>query len=411
VEQIVERPAALDVHKAQVTACVRVPDGRGGRLEEVQTFQTTVTGLLVLADWLEAHRVEQVVMEATGVYWKPVWAVLEDRVACMLVNAHHVKQVPGRKTDVSDAQWLCRLLEAGLLRANLVPPKPVRALRNLTRYRKTQIQDRQREANRLHKILEDTGIKLDCVASDILGKSGRAMLDALVAGTSDPEVLADLAKGRLRSKLPALREALEGRFDAQHALIVGQILAHLDFLDEAIERLSVAIEEQIAPFARAVELLCTIPGVQRRTAEVLIAETGGDMTAFPSARHLASWAGVCPGNDRSAGKRRSGTTRKGSKWLRGALGEAAISAARTRESYLAAQYQRLRARRGHSKALTAIAHSILTAAWHMLQTGQVYTDPGGDYYARRDPARLTRRLVAQLERLGHTVTLQEAAAA
>jgi transposase len=411
MEQVVERPAALDVHKAQVTACVRGPDRHGGRFEEVETFATTVSGLLVLADWLEAHGVEQVAMEATGVYWKPVWAVLEDRFHCLLVNAAHVKQVPGRKTDVADAQWLCRLLEAGLLRPNLVPSKPVRALRNLTRYRKTQIQDRQREANRLHKILEDTGIKLDCVATDILGKSGRAMLDALVAGTTSPEVLADLAKGKLRKKIPALREALEGRFDTQHALIVGQLLAHLDFLDESIERLSDAIEEQIRPFEAAVELLCTIPGVQRRTAEVVIAETGGDMTAFPSARHLASWAGVCPGNDQSAGKRRSGTTRKGSKWLRGALAEAAISAARTRDSYLAAQYQRLRARRGHSKALTAVGHSILTAAWHMLQTGEIYTDPGGDYYARRDPDRLTRRLVAQLERLGHTVTLQEAAAA
>jgi transposase len=411
VELELERPAALDVHKAQVTACVRVPDGRGGRLEEVQTFSTTVSGLLVLADWLEAHGVERVAMEASGVYWKPVWAVLEDRFACLLVNARHVKQVPGRKTDVSDAQWLCRLLEAGLLRPNLVPPKPIRALRNLTRYRKTQIRDRQREANRLHKILEDTGIKLDCVASDILGKSGRAMLDALVAGTTDPEVLADLARGQLRKKIPVLREALEGRFDAQHALIVGQLLAHLDFLDEAIERLSEAIEDEIRPFEPAVELLCTIPGVQRRTAEVVIAETGGDMTAFPSARHLASWAGMCPGNDQSAGKRRSGTTRKGSKWLRGALTEAAISASRTRESYLAAQYQRLRARRGHNKALTAVGHSILTAAWHMLQTGETYNDPGGDYFARRDPERLTRRLVAQLERLGHTVQLQERAAA
>jgi transposase len=281
VDQIVERAGALDVHKEQVTACVRVPDGPSGRLELVETFSTTVGGLLVLADWLEAHRVEQVAMEATGVYWKPVWAVLEDRVECRLVNAHHVKQVPGRKTDVSDAQWLCRLVEAGLLRANLVPPKPIRTLRNLTRYRKTQIQDRQREANRLHKILEDTGIKLDCVATDILGKSGRAMLDALVQGTTNPEVLAELAKGRLRAKIPALREALEGRFDAQHALIVGQILAHLDFLDEAIERLSNEIEEQIRPFEQAVELLCTIPGVGRRTAEVIIAETGGDIVRFP----------------------------------------------------------------------------------------------------------------------------------
>ena len=314
--------------------------------------------------------------------------------------------VPGGKTDVSDAQWLCRLVEAGLLRANLVPPKPIRTLRNLTRYRKTQIQDRQREANRLHKLLEDTGIKLDCVATDILGKSGRAMLDALVSGTTDPEVLADLAKGRLRVKIPALREALEGRFDRQHALIVGQILAHLDFLDEAIQRLSEEIEEHIHPFAPAVELLCTIPGVGRRTAEVIIAETGGDMTAFPTAKHLASWAGVCPGNDQSAGRRRQGKTRKGSKWLRGALAEAAHAAARSKDTYLAAQYQRLRARRGHNKAVTAVGHSILVAAWHMLQTGEIYTDLGGDYFARRDPERLTRRLVAQLERLGHTVTLQ-----
>jgi transposase len=340
------------------------------------------------------------------VYWKPVWAVLEDRVECRLVNAHHVKQVPGRKTDVSDAQWLCRLVEAGLLRANLVPPKPIRTLRNLTRYRKTQIQDRQREANRLHKILEDTGIKLDCVATDILGKSGRAMLDALVQGTTNPEVLAELAQGRLRAKIPALREALEGRFDAQHALIVGQILAHLDFLDEAIERLSNEIEEQIRPFEQAVELLCTIPGVGRRTAEVIIAETGGDMRAFPSAKHLASWAGVCPGNDQSAGKRRLGKTRKGSKWLRGALAEAVLGAARSKNTYLAAQYRRLCARRGHNKAVTAVAHTILVATWHMLQTGELYNDLGADYFARRDPERLTRRLVAQLEQLGHNVTLQ-----
>jgi transposase len=234
-----------------------------------------------------------------------VWAVLEDRFACMLVNARHVKQVPGRKTDVLDAQWLCRLLEAGLLKASLVPPKPIRTLRNLTRYRKSNIRDRQREANRLHKMLEDTGIKLDCVATDLLGKSGRAMLDALVSGTTDPQLLADLARGQLRRKLPALREALEGRFDSEHALVVGQILAHIDFLDESIDRLSAAIEEQIAPFAAAVELLCTIPGVQRRAAEVIIAETGGDMTAFATSGHLASWAGVCPGNDESAGKRRS----------------------------------------------------------------------------------------------------------
>ncbi len=410
METIVERVAALDVHKAQVTACVRVP-GRGrARAQEVAEFQTTVGGLLALRDWLKAHRVRQVAMEATGVYWKPVWAILEDEFDCLLVNARHVKQVPGRKTDVSDAAWLCQLLEAGLLQRSFVPPKPIRALRNLTRYRKAQIGERQREANRLHKLLEDTGIKLDCVASDILGASGRAMLDALVAGTTDPQVLAELARGKLRAKIPALREALVGRFDRQHALIVSAILAHLDFLDEQIQLLSDEIAEQLAPFAAAVELLCTIPGVQRRTAEVIVAEIGVDMSRFPSERHLASWAGQCPGNDRSAGKRRSGTTRHGSKWLDTALTEAAMAATRTNDVYLAAQYQRLRPRRGHGRALGAVKHSIITACWHMLQTGELYREAGGDYFTRRDPDRAIRRLVTQLERLGQHVTLEAAAA-
>ncbi len=405
-DRLYERVAGLDVHKAQVTAAVRVPDGDGGRVQHVAEFSTTVRGLVALRDWLEAHEVTDLAMEATGVYWRPVWAILEDRFKCILVNARDVKQVPGRKTDVGDAAWIAQLLEAGLLRASLVPPKPIRTLRNLTRYRKTQIEERQREANRLHKILEDTGIKLDCVASDILGKSGRAMLDALVAGTTDPVVLADLAKGRLRAKIAALTEALEGRFDSEHALIVSAILAHLDFLDQQIDRLSDAIGAQLGPFARAVELLCTIPGVQRRTAEVIIAETGGDMTVFPTARHLASWAGACPGNDQSAGKRRSGRTRKGSRWLGIALTEAALAATRTKNTYLAAQYRRLRTRRGHKRALGALKHSILVAAWHMLSTGELYREPGGDYFERRrDPQREINRLVAQLQRLGQNVTV------
>jgi transposase len=317
--------------------------------ERVAQFGTTVHELLALGDWLEALGVKQVAMEATGVYWKPVWAVLEDRLELMLVNARAVKQVPGRKTDITDAQWLCQLLEAGLLRANFVPPKPIRTLRNLTRYRKAQINDRNREAARLHKILEDAGIKLGCVASDILGKSGRSMLDALCQGTSDPAVLADLARGQLRKKIPALERALVGRFDAEHSLVVSQILAHIDFLDEAIDRVSAQVEEQIRPFERQRELLMTIPGVKQRTAEVLIAEIGTDMSAFPTSKQLASWAGVCPGNDQSAGRRRSGKTRKGSKWLRAALSESANAAARSKHTYLAAQYQRLRGRRGHSK--------------------------------------------------------------
>jgi transposase len=411
METIFERVAGLDVHKAQVTACVRVPAVDGVREQQLAGFQTTVRGLVALRDWLEAHRVTHVAMEATGVYWQPVWHVLEDAFELMLVNARHVKQVPGRKTDVSDAAWLCQLMEAGLLRGSFVPPKPLRALRTLTRYRKTQIQERQREANRLHKALEDTGIKLDCVATDILGVSGRAMLDALVAGTTDPEILAELARGKLRAKLPALREALEGRFEPHHALVVGAILAHLDFLDGQIERLSDAIEEQLGPFSTGVRLATTISGVAARTAEVMVAEIGTDMSRFPTAGHLASWAGQCPGNHQSAGKRRSGRTRKGSRWLGIALEEAALAATRSKGSYLQAQYQRLRPRIGHGRALGAVKHSILIAYWQMFTTGQVYTDLGGDYYQRRDPQRQIRRLVQQLEHLGQHVTLEAAAAA
>jgi transposase len=410
MEVIVERLAALDVHKAQTTACVRVP-GEAGRVEQVQEFKTTVRGLLVLRDWLKSHGVTQVTMEATGVYWKPVWHVLEDDFELLLVNARHVKQVPGRKTDVADAQWLCRLAEAGLLRSSFVPPKPIRELRQLTRYRKAQIAERQREANRLHKALEDTGIKLDCVATDILGKSGRAMLDALVAGTTDPVVLAEMSKGRLRAKIPELTEALEGRFDQLHGLLIGSILAHLDFLDAQIETLSEAIEAKLAPFATgAVKLLCTIPGIAERTAQNVIAEIGVDMSVFPSAAHLASWAGQCPGNDQSAGKRRSGRTRKGSKWLNIALKEAAMGATRTTDSYLQALYRRKKAQGGHNKAIGAVKHSIICAIWHMLKTGEIYTDLGPDHLARRNPQRQTKRLLAQLERLGHSVTLREAAA-
>jgi transposase len=411
MDVIVERPAALDVHKAQVTACVRLADADGMRSSEVREFSTTVGGLLVLRDWLAAHHVTHVAMEATSVYWKPVWAILEDDFQLLLVNARDVRNLPGRKTDVKDAEWLCQLLEAGLLKASFVPPKPVRQLRNFTRYRKAQIKERQREANRLHKALEDTGIKLGCVASNILGKSGRDMLDALVAGTTDPEMLADLARGKLRKKIPALKEALEGRFDQLHALLIGSILAHLDFLDEQIERLSEAIEEQLRPFESGVRLLRTIPGVEQRTAQNILAEIGTDMGVFPTAGHLASWAGVCPGNDQSAGKRRSGRTRKGSKWLDWALKDAAMSAINTNGSYLQAQYLRLKPRVGHGRAVGAVKHSILCAIWHMLQTGELYKDLGGEYFRRRDPERQTRRLVAQLEALGHTVTLQEAVAA
>ncbi len=410
METIYERVAALDVHKAQVTACVRVPGPTGVREPHLAEFSTTVAGLMALRDWLAAFGVTHVAMEATGVYWQPVWHVLEDDFALTLCNARHVKQVPGRKTDISDAQWLCQLMEAGLLRGSFVPPKPQRQLRTLTRYRKTQIAERQREANRLHKALEDTGIKLDCVATDILGASGRAMLDALVSGTTDPEILAELARGRLRAKIPALKEALEGRFEPHHVLVIGAILAHLDFLDEQISQLSDAIGEQLGPFAAGVELASSITGVARRTAEVMVAEIGVDMSVFPTAGHLASWAGRCPGNDQSAGKRRSGRTRKRSKWLGIALEEAALAATRSKSTYLAALYQRLRPRIGHGRALGAVKHAMLVAYWHMFTNGELYQELGGDYYQRRDPERATKRLIAKLRELGHDVTLQPAAA-
>ncbi len=346
-------------------------------------------------------------MEATGVYWKPIYYLLEDDFELWLLNARHLNNVPGRKTDVKDAEWICQLVEHGLVRPSFVPPKEIRQLRNLTRYRKAQIEERTREVQRLEKVLQDAGIKLSSVATRVLGVSGRAMLDALISGTTNPEILAELARGRLRSKIPALREALEGRFHPHHALMVGRILSHIDYLDESIGELSAEIERVIAPFSEEVELLETIPGVKRRTAEVLIAEIGADMSRFPTHAHLASWAGMCPGNDESAGRRRSGKTRKGSKWLRGALTEAAHASSRSKETYLSAQYARLRGRRGPKKAAVAVGHSILVIAYHVLERKVPYEDLGEGHFQRRrcDQAQ-ARRLVRQLEKLGHKVALE-----
>jgi transposase len=317
--------------------------------------------------------------------------------------------VPGRKTDVADAAWICQLVEHGLVRPSFVPPKPIRRLRDLTRYRKALIHERTRETQRLAKVLEDAGIKLACVASDTLGVSGRAMLEALVAGTTDPQVLAELARGQLRKKLSALREALDGRFGRHHALLVGEMLARIDQLDESIERLSVEVARVLVPFSPLVALLLTIPGVDRRTAEVVLAEIGPDMGRFPSSAHLASWAGVCPGNHESAGKHYSGRTRKGSKWLRTALVQAANAAARSKDTYLAAHYQRIKGRRGHHKAIVAVAHSILVIVWHLLTGNQPYSDLGGDYFVKRHHSEAYKnRLIRQLERMRYKVTVEPA---
>jgi transposase len=409
MERLIERVGGLDVHKQTVAACVRVPGPKGTREQHVRTFGTTATELLALRDWLEAHGVTHVAMESTGVYWKPIYYVLEESFTCLLVNPAHVKQVPGRKTDVQDCVWIAQLLEHGLLRGSFVPPAPIRELRDLTRYRKVLIQDRTREANRLHKLLEDAGIKLASVATDVLGVSGRAMLDALVRGTTDPEVLAELARGKLRAKLPALRQALAGRFRPHHAFLVSQLLAHLDYIDQTIATLSERIEVVIAPFAEELARLDTIHGVARRTAEVLIAELGVDMGQFPSDRHLASWAGLCPGNNESAGKHKSGKTRRGNRWLRAALTEAALAAIRTSNSAFAARYRRIMRHRGHKKAVTAVAHSMLVTAYHVLARRALYHELGADYFDRRHAERVTRRAIQALERQGYRVTLESVA--
>ena len=403
-----ERCAFLDVHRDMVMACARLPDDG----EQVQQFSTTSKGLLALADWLVERGVTLVGMEATGIYWKPVHWVLEDQIERVwVINARHMRNVPGRKTDVGDAQWGCQLLEHGLVRPSFILDRPTREERDLTRYRRVVIEDRSRESQRLHKVLEDAGIKLASFTSKVLTKSGREMIDALILGQRDPNVLAEMARGRMRAKIPELREALDGRFNAHHAMLCATMLARIDQADQIIGQLTERVVELQAPHEAAVQLLIGIPGVSYRTAQVILAEIGTDMSRFPSARHLASWAGMCPGNNESAGKHKSGKTRHGSKWLRIALIEAAHAAARSKNTYLSAHYHRIRGRRGPSKAAVAVGHSILVICWHLLATGETYTDLGGDYFdKRRTSTAHQRRLIAQLEAIGLDVTVTPKAA-
>ena len=411
MQVVYERCCGLDVHKRTVVACVLVPGPDGAARKEVRTFGTMTPDLDELGAWLSEAGVTHVAMESTGVYWKPIYNHLEDRFALLLVNARHIKAVPGRKTDVRDAEWLADLLRHGLVRASFVPARAQRELRELTRYRDTLVAERAAEVNRLQKVLEGANIKLAAVASDVTGKSGRAMLAALVEGSADPRDLADLAKGRLREKIPQLERALAGQFGTHQRFLVAQQLGHLDYLDEAIGRVSEEIAARLRPFEEALAQLDTIPGVGRTTAEVLVAEIGADMGRFPSAAHLASWAGLVPGHDESAGKRRSGRLRPGNRTLRAALVEAARAAARTKGTYLAAQYHRLAARRGAKKAAVAVAHTILVIAYHLLHRNTTYQDLGPNYYDERDRAAVEARAVRRLEALGYKVVLEPVAAA
>lgn len=396
----------MDVHKKTVVVCVLLTQADGTVQRQVRTFSTMTADLLACVDWLESLHIEMVAMESTGVYWRPIFNLLEAHLNVILVNAQHMKAVPGRKTDVKDSEWIADLLRHGLLKASFIPPQPIRDLRDLTRYRKTLMQERAQEVNRLQKVLETANLKLASVASDVLGKSGRAMLDALVGGEHDPEVLAELARGRLRAKLPELRLALDGRLRPHQTFLLQQILAHIDFLEQSLERLQAEIGERLAPFEKTTTLLDSLPVLMEVAKAVVIAEIGVDMTRFPTASHLASWAGVCPGNRVSGGKRLSGQSTKGNVYLRSVLCQLAWVIARSKTpSYLSTFYHRIARRRGKKRAILALAHSLLVIIYHMIRDNKPFQDLGPDYLEMQDSERLERRAVQRLEQLGYDVTL------
>lgn len=417
MEIVFSKVAGIDVHKRQVTVAVRVPEGEADsgqkRTQRVRRFATFYGALLEMAQWLRAEQVTHVAMEATGVYWPVFHALAEfDGFEVLLCNAHHVKNVPGRKTDATDAVWLAQLCEVGLLRGSFIPPAEIAAVRELTRYRRKLTEERTRETQRLHKVLEDGGIKLDSVASDSLGVSGRAMITALIDGVRDPVVLANLARGLMRKKIPDLTLALSGRFAAHHGVLAGLHLDHINHLNEMIARLEARIDEVVDPFDRQRDLLMTIPGIGKRAAETIIAEIGVDMSRFPTADHLASWAGLCPGNNESAGKRKKTATRNGNAHLCSVLVESAWSASRTK-TRLGARFRRLHRRFGKAggkKAAVALAHTILVIAWHILHDEVEYSDLGADFYTQRNSPEVQKaRLVRQLKDLGYSVEIGPAA--
>ncbi len=401
------RCAGLDVHKETVVACLMLTAPSGKVTREVRTFATTTLGLQTMAQWLSSHQVSHVGMESTGIYWRPVFNILEGHFEVTLVNAQHMKAVPGHKTDIKDSEWLADLLRHGLLRASFIPPKPIRDIRDLVRHRKTLVQHRAQAINRVQKVLETANIKLSSVASDVMGKSGREMIEALLEGISDAEALAGLARGRLRAKLPALREALTGCVEVTHRLLLRQLLDSIDFLQGQIDAISGEIDTLLKPHEKLLTRLQQIPGVGPLTAAVILAEMGTDMTCFPSAKHLASWAGVAPGNKQSGGKRLKAHTNKGNRHLRGVLAEIVWVISHTHDNYLSAQYHRLAHRIGKKRAIVAVSHSLVTIIYHMLLDNEDYHELGFDYFATLDTTRQRDTAVRRLQALGYKVSLEE----
>jgi transposase len=396
----------LDIHKRFVVACLLATGSDGAVHKQVRTYNTMTTDLLALADWLRAEGCGPVVMESTGSSWRPVFNLLEEQCEVLVVNAYHVKAVPGRKTDVKDAEWLADLLRHGLVRASFIPSPTQRHLRDLTRYRIHLVDERARLTNRLQTVLEDANSKLAAVVTDVRGLSAREILQRLRDGETDARALAELARGKLRAKRDALAQAVVGRLEAHHVFLLREQLAHLEYLDAAIARVDTELEARLAAEHEAIALLETIPGIGQRTAGVLVAEIGTDLSRFPSAEHLASWAGMCPGNAESGGRRLSGRTRRGNPWLRRTLAEVANVVSRMKGTYLAAQFRRIAARRGKGRAVIAVGHSVLVAIYHMLTRKEPYHEVGAQYFDEHDRNHVQQRLVRRLERLGFAVTLE-----